>query len=307
MDSHNGSPLAKNLQGLSLVIIATLCWSTSGIFINLITDATQVSAVGLAFWRDLCTFLILLVGISLLHPPYLKVKRQDLPWLIAMGGISIGLFHVLWNTSVVLIGASLATVVQSNAPIFVTIMAWFLFDEPLTTKKIIAVCLAVLGTILIAGVQSTGNIQVSPSGLLIALGSAIFYGTLSLFGKKLSGDYHSWTILLYIFGFGSLILLPFQFNRSLPNPINLQVLLLFLGFLLISTIIGFGLYTRGLEKLQASVASITATTEILFASLLAYVILGERMGSWQILGSVFIISGVVLVTIQNNQKRKKGG
>jgi drug/metabolite transporter (DMT)-like permease len=306
MDSHTNSPLPKNLQGLSLVVIATLCWSTSGIFINLITDATQISAVGLAFWRDLCTFLILLVGISLFHPPYLKVKHQDLPLLIAMGGISIGLFHVLWNTSVVMIGASLAIVVKSNAPIFVTIMAWLLFAEPLTTRKIIAVSLAVTGTILIAGVQGAGNIQVSPSGLLIALGSAIFYGTLSLFGKKLIGDYHSWTILLYIFGFGSLTLLPFQFNRALPSPINIKVILLFLGFLFISTIIGFGLYTRGLEKLQASVASITATTEILFASILAYVILGERMDFWQILGAVLIISGVVLVSIQNNQKRKKG-
>lgn len=306
MDSRTDSPLPQNLHGLILVIVATLCWSTSGIFINLITDATQISAVGLAFWRDLSTFIILLVSISLICPSYRKVKRQDLPWLMAMGGISIGLFHVLWNTSVVMIGASLATVVQSNAPIFVTVMAWFLFGEPLTTRKLVAVCLAVIGTILIAGIQGSGNIQVSLTGLLIALGSAIFYGTLSLFGKKLSGAYHSWTIMLYIFGFGTLALLPFQFKTSIPSPINLKVALLFLGFLLISTIFGFGLYTRGLEKLPASIASITATTEILFASILAYFILGERLDVWQILGAIFIISGVVLVSIRNNKKRKKG-
>ncbi len=306
MDSRTDSPLPQNIHGLILVIVATLCWSTSGIFINLITDATQISAVGLAFWRDLSTFIILLVGISLIRPSYRKVKRQDLPWLMAMGGISIGLFHVLWNTSVVVIGASLATVVQSNAPIFVTVMAWFLFGEPLTARKLIAVCLAVVGTVLIAGIQGSGNIQVSLTGLLIALGSAISYGTLSLFGKKLSGDYHSWTIMLYIFGFGTLVLLPFQFKTSIPSPINLKVALLFLGFLLISTIFGFGLYTRGLEKLPASVASITATTEILFASILAYFILGERLDFWQILGSMFIISGVALVSIRNNKKRKMG-
>jgi len=297
---------SENVQGLLLVIFATLCWSTSGIFINLITDATQISAVGLAFWRDLSTFLILLASISLIRPDHLNVKRKDLPWLAAMGAISIGFFHILWNTSVVVIGASLATVMQSNAPIFVTVMAWFLFREPLTPRKITAVLLAVAGTILIAGVQGSGNIQVTTSGLLIALGSALTYGTLSLFGKKLSGSYPSWTILLYIFGFGTLTLLPFQFNRPLPTPISLDTVLLFLGFLLISTILGFGLYTTGLQKLQASVASITATTEILFAAILAYFLLNERLDLWQILGSILIISGVVLVSMRNNKQANKG-
>lgn len=304
MDTQAASPPSEYVQGLVLVVFATLCWSTSGIFINLITDATQISAVGLAFWRDLSTTLILLGGISLIRPQHLKVKRKDLPWLIAMGAISIGTFHILWNTSVVVIGASLATVMQSNAPIFVTVMAWFLFREPLTARKIIAVALAAIGTVLIGGAHGPGNIQVTTQGLLIALGSAITYGTLSLFGKKLSGNYPSWTILLYIFGFGTLTLLPWQFNRSLPSPISLETVLLFLGFLLISTILGFGLYTTGLQKLQASVASITATTEILFAYILAYLILGERLDFWQLLGSVLIISGVVLVSLQNDTKNK---
>ena len=297
------APIPENLQGLLLVIFATLCWSTSGIFINLITDATQISAVGLAFWRDLSTFLILLGAISFLRPQHLRVQRGDLPWLIAMGAVSIGTFHILWNTSVVVIGASLATVMQSNAPIFVTVMAWFLFKEPLTARKITAVILAAVGTVLIAGIQGSGNIQVTSFGLLIALGSAITYGTLSLFGKKLSGTYHAWTILLYIFGFGTLTLLPFQFNRPLPSPISLETVLLFLGFLLISTILGFGMYTAGLQKLPASVASITATTEILFAYILAYLLLGERLDFWQILGSALIVSGVVLVSMQNKGKK----
>lgn len=306
MSDTTPSVISENLQGLLLVIFATLCWSTSGIFINLITDTTGISAVGLAFWRDLSTFLILLGGLSILQPKYLRVEREDLPWLMAMGAISIGTFHILWNTSVVVIGASLATVMQSNAPIFVTVMAWFLFKEPLTTRKIMAVILAAIGTFFIAGIHGQGNIQVTTSGMLIALGSAITYGTLSLFGKKLSRNYSSWTILLYIFGFGTLTLLPFQFNRSLPSNITPDVILLFLGFLLISTISGFGLYTSGLQKLEASVASITATTEILFAAVLAYFFLNERLDIWQIIGSIFIISGVVLVTIHNNGKTNKG-
>ena len=285
-----------------IVVAATICWATSGIFINLIIRESGVSAVGLAFWRDLTTAILLLIGILVIKPQLLIVKKKDLPWLIGMGAISIGVFHIFWNKAVVILGASLATVVQCNAPIFVTIMAWFLFGEKITTRKIIAVILAAAGTILVSGISGVGEWKIEPVGLLIALGSAITYGSLSLVGKKLSGQYNAWTIMFYIFAFGTLTLFTVQLGSPDPWPVSQNFLPLFIGFVLLSTIVGFGLYTSALRFLPASVASITATTEIFFAAILAYIFLHERMDLWQILGSVLIIAGVILVSMakENN-------
>lgn len=296
-------PLSTRLVGILLVITATLCWATSGIFINLIIRQSGLSAVGLAFWRDLTTSILLLIGLLIIKPSLLIVKRKDLPWLIGMGSISIGIFHIFWNKAVVMLGASLATVVQCNAPIFVTIMAWFLFQEKLTARKIIAVFLAAAGTVLVAGLNSTGEWKILPIGLLTALASAITYGSLSLFGKKLSGDYNPWTIMTYIFTFGTATLYIFQLGRPDPWPAGSGIVPYFTGFVMISTILGFGLYTTALSKLPASVASITATTEILFASILAYFFLQERMDLWQIVGAVLIISGVVLVSLARDHHK----
>lgn len=297
MAQQSKKPLSTRLTGILLVIAATVCWSTSGIFINLIIREGELSAVGLAFWRDLTTSLLLLLGILIIKPKLLIVKKADLPWLIGMGSISIGIFHVFWNKAVVMIGASLATVVQCNAPIFVTILAWFLFREKITARKIIAVILAVAGTILVSGITSVGEWKIVPLGLWIALGSAITYGSLSLFGKKLSGDYSAWTIMFYIFSFGTLTLFAVQLGQPDPWPSSPNFLPLFIGFVLFSTIVGFTLYTTSLKYLPASVASITATSEIFFASILAFIFLHERLDLWQILGSVLIISGVVLVSL----------
>lgn len=297
--------LSNRLVGILMVITATFCWATSGIFINLIVEKSGITAVGLAFWRDLTTSLLLLLGLLVIKPSLLRVKKRDLPWLIGMGSISIGIFHIFWNKAVVMIGASLATVVQCNAPIFVTIMAWFLFKEALTARKIIAVFLAAGGTILVAGLNGAGDWKIMPAGLLIALGSAITYGSLSLFGKKLSGDYNPWTIMFYIFTFGTITLFIFQLGTPDPWPRNTGIIPYFIGFVLISTILGFGLYTTSLSRLPASVASITATTEIFFATILAYIFLQERMDLWQIAGSVLIISGVVLVSMAKENKTEE--
>ena len=301
----NPEPLSERLVGILMVIAATLCWSTSGIFINLITRSSGISAEGLAFWRDLTTSLLLLLGILLINPGLLRVKRQDILWLVGMGAISIGAFHIMWNKSVVILGASLATVVQCNAPVFVTVMAWFLFQEVITTRKIIAVVLAAAGTVLVSGVNFTGEWKIAPLGLIIALGSAITYGTLSLFGKKLSGDYNSWTIMFYIFSIGTVTLFLYQLGQPAPWPQGSEVVPWFIGFVLISTIIGFGLYTMALRKLPASVASITATTEILFASFMGYIFLQERMDAVQVVGALLIISGVILVTLAKEKKTTK--
>ena len=295
--------LSSRLQGITLVILASICWATSSILINLIVQESGISAVSLAFWRDLTTFSTLFVGILIIRPELLSIKRCDLPWLLAMGAISIGLFHVLWNTSVVMFGASIATVIQSNAPIFVTIIAWFAYREAITRKKIFAVALSVIGTVLCSGITKSSGVEITLIGIAAALMSAIAYGTFPLFGRKLAGDYSPWTILVYIFGFGTLTLMPFQFGQPLPWPFSQKVIIYFISFILISTIGGFGIFTAALKHLQASIASVIATAEIVFASFMAYFILNERLDIWQILGAVFVMAGVVLVSLPNGKKR----
>jgi drug/metabolite transporter, DME family len=149
-------------------------------------------------------------------------------------------------------------------------------------------------------------------GLLIALGSALTYGGITLFAKKLTGrpgahgfaraGYNPWTILVYAFGFAALALLPFQFGRPVPHPADGQAYLSFAALVLIPTIGGYTLYTLGLRRLQASVASITAMSEVPFAAFNGYVFLGERLDVWQALGAVIVMGGVALLSWQPGRR-----
>lgn len=290
------TPIRSPRSGIALVILASALWSTSGIFITLVVEGSGVSPVSLAFWRDLATFLCLLIGITTLKPELLRIRRRDLPWLLAMGAISIGSFHVAWNITVLLNGPGVATVIQSNAPIIVTVLAWILWREPLTGRKLTAVALSVIGTALIVRLDRLGGAEISLAGMAIGLYAALAYGLLSVFGKKLRGDYNPWTILLYTFGIGALVLSPFQIQTGTPWPIPPVVLVYFGAFISITTVTGFGLYTMALRDLQASVAAILATAEVPFAAILAFIFLGERLDAWQLLGGALVIAGVALVS-----------
>ena len=129
-----------------------------------------------------------------------------------MGALAVATFQVAWILAVLINGPSIATIIQCNAPIIVTLIARIIWGESLTWQKWTAIGLASLGTILIAWPTDTGAMQITMTGFLISMGSAFSYAGITLFTKKLARDYSSWTILAFAFGFAALALLPFQFG-----------------------------------------------------------------------------------------------
>jgi drug/metabolite transporter (DMT)-like permease len=276
------------------VVLAAACWGTSGIFVKLVANSIEISALALAFWRDLTTFAVLFAGIAILRPAWLRVRRSDLRWLVGMGA-SLGIFHVFWNLGVFLNGAAVATVQQAAMPAIVTVAAWFLWREALTWRKIVAIVLTFVGTVLVSGLDVLGQAELSLAGLLVGFGIPLMYASWTLFAKKTRESYNPFTTLLYAFAFGALVLLPFQFFTPRPWPVTAQAVVWFAGLILLSTILAFSLYTFALGRIPASVASILAMSEIAFVAVYAYVLLGERLSPSQIVGTLLVIGGVLLL------------
>jgi drug/metabolite transporter (DMT)-like permease len=159
---------------------------------------------------------------------------------------------------------------------------------------------------MVSGLDVLGQADLSLSGLVIGLGIPITYAAWSLFGKKVRGTYNPLTTLTYAFGFGALVLLPFQFFTPQPWPLPPAAAFLWFGALIaVATIIPFLAYTFALGRLQASVASILAMSEIAFVAVYAYVLLGERLTVSQILGSILVVVGVLLLFWQGWRARAR--
>ena len=290
-----GAILSADAVGYGAVLLATACWGTSGVFAKLILAEGAVSALALAFWRNLTTFIILLVVLGLLRPAWLRVRRSDIKWLVALGG-SLGALHVFWFLSVSLNGAAVAVVQQAAMPAIVTVIAWMIWREPLTWAKILAILLTFIGTVLVSDLNVLSEAEITLSGAVVGLGIPVTYAAWNLFGKKVRGQYGSFTVLTYAFGFGALVLLPWQFFTPQPWPVPAVTWLWFAGLIGLATTLAFSVYTFGLGKLPASVATILAMTEIPFVAVYAYFLLGERLTADQVLGSLLVIGGVLLLS-----------
>lgn len=302
LQSEAEAPARSDLAGSVAVLLAAACWGMSGVFVKWVGAEVEISALALAFWRDLATFLVLLAGVGLFRPDWLRIRRGDLRWLAALGG-SLGIFHVFWNLGVFLNGAAVATVQQAAMPAIVAAIAWVIWREPLTWAKIAAIILTFLGTVLVSGVGVVGQADLSFAGLLVGLAIPITYAAWNLFGKKARDTYNPVTTLTYAFGFGALVLLPLQPYTPQPWPLPPATFLWFAGLIAVATIIPFSVYTFALGRLPASVASILAMSEIAFVAAYAYFLLGERLTVSQILGAGLVVGGVLLLFSQRWRDR----
>ena len=286
------------------VLLTAACWATSGLFVRFIVADTGISAPALAFWRDLVTFLALLAGLGLLRPDWLRVQRRDLGWLAGLG-CSLGTFHVFWNLNVTINGVSVATVQQAAMPAIVIVVAWLIWREALTWRKIVAIALTLAGTVLVSGLDVLGQVKLSPLGLLVGFATPTLYACWNLLSKKVREKHNPFTILTYGFGFGALVLLPFQFFVPHPWPVPLSTWLWFAGLIGPATLAPFAVYTFALGHLPASVASILSMAEIPIAAVYAYVLLDERLSAGQILGAALVVGGVLLLSGRRWQSRAR--
>ena len=284
-----------DVGGALAVLFATACWGTSALFVKMILANQDISALALAFWRDLATFFALLVGLRVFRPRWLSIRREDIGWLVGLGA-SIGIFQIFWNLAIFLNGAAVATVQQAAMPAIVTVAAWIIWREPLTGRKILAILLTFVGTVLVSGVRVLGDADLTLSGFLVGVGTPITYASWNLFIKKVRGNYNSFTTLTYGFGLGALVLLPVQFFTPQPQGVAPATWLHFAGLIGIATIGGFSIYAFALGRLQASVATVLAMAEIPIVAAYAYLLLGERMTPDQVIGAALVVAGVTMLS-----------
>ncbi|BAJ63729.1 DMT family transporter [Anaerolinea thermophila] len=304
-------------KGYVIALVGTLLWSATAVFIRYLNLEYKIPVLILAFWRDLFTAGIVFLAMALLKPSLIQKGFSHVRFFLGYGAL-LAVFNFLWTFSVFLNGAAISTVLAYSSAAFTAIFGWLLWREELHLPKIMAVVFSIIGCILVSGAHQVQQWTSNPIGILTGLLSGIAFAGYTLLGRLASQKrIPTPTVLGYTFLTAALLLL--MANAFFPLKWIDSRNLLWLGnrwdgwmvlFLLalIPTIGGYGLYTFSLNFLPASIANLIATLEPSFTALQSYLLLGERFTSDQILGSVLILLGVILLRLneirQSNQERR---
>lgn len=278
-----------------LVILAGICWGIIGLFSRQLSargmSAVQVTAVR-CFVTAFCMLLFLLVH----DRAKLRIALRDLPLFLGTGLLSIVFFNVCYFKTIEISSLSVASVLLYTAPAMVTLISLFVFKERMTLAKGLALCLSFFGCILLTGLLSSST-ALSLPGILLGLGSGLGYALYSIFGRLALRKYHPFTLIAYTFFVASAGLLPFCGALKIVEiAVQDNTALLFMLLLgLVSTLIPFLLYTKGLQHMEAGKAAIMAFIEPLVATLCGILFFQEQLTPMNLCGILLIFISVILL------------
>ena len=286
-------------RGYLLILLAAALWGTLGVFYKYLNSYSNLSPIEIVFWRAFYAALLTLLILLIWRRNDLLIRRTSISIFLAIGIIGIAGFYIVYIYAITTIGLGLASVLLYSASIWVALFGFIFQGDKMTKHKMLALVLALVGIVLIAGIFNFNQFRIGYFGILAGLGSGIGYAAYIILNKKAGQlGYSTWTVNAYGLGIGALALLIFQSNTSLTQTIYSPATSLVLLLLGIIPTLGGGLaFYAGLQKIPAVNASIVATFEPVVATVLGWVLFSEILRLNQILGGILILIAVTLIQL----------
>jgi drug/metabolite transporter, DME family len=271
--------------GVLFVFAAGVLWSTVGLGIRLIEEAT-VWQILLYRSISLSLFLYVVIRVRSGESPFVQVRRVGFPSVIA--GLSLvaaysGGIYSIQNTSV-----ANAMLLFATAPFMAAVLGWIVLREPVRAATWVSIAIAI-GGIGIMVADKSGSVVLN--GSLAALGSAFGFAVFTValrWGR--TGEMLPAVFLSGLFA----IAITFGICQFLGLSIVLSVHdgAVAMGMGVFQVGAGLILYTLGSRSLPAAELALLSLAEVLLGPLWVWLFLGETASLNTLMGGAVLLAAI---------------
>lgn len=287
----------KNLQGYGAALFATMVWA--GNFIASRALAFSIPPCQFNFWRWFVAFLAIL-PFALPHlKTDLPIVKSHLRYLAIMAIIGV----TLMNTFIYKAGQSTESLnmalLMLATPVVIMILARIYYKEPISGLRVLGMAVATLGILILlckGEWRRFANLDFT-SGDLWSLCCMFCFALYSLLMRKRPQDISSSGFNLVVFGLGLIFALPLTLGEALLYPLPQTSWPVAAGILysgLGCSALAFWLWTVGIDRIGPVRAAVIYYSLPVFAALMAWLVLDERVNVAQIIGGLLILSGILI-------------
>ncbi len=291
---HSRRPAGRWAAGYLLVVLSAFLFAAGGNVVKALFGlgySPLVLAQLRIWWAFAWLFVLLLVA----RPALLRVSRRELPALAVFGGIGLAGVQLSYYLTIARINIAVALLVQYLGLVAVTAFERYHRRQQVPAQVWGALAMVLAGSFFAVGAYQPSLFRVNLPGVMLGLVAAGFFAFYVLRASTLARRLDTWTMLLYGFGAGSLLWAVFDAitGTALPADWRIWVVMGLVG--LIGTLLAHGLFVMALRTIRPSSAGIVATAEPIFAGLIAFLILGDRLQPLQVFGAAVIVGGIIIV------------
>lgn len=289
---NNGFKVTLESKFILLTILSICFLATGGIFVKL----SSLPPIATAFYR-------ILFSIPILYPfvktDLIKTSKKDRN-LISLAGIFLALDLIFWNISFHLTTVANANLLANLVPFTVIPVSYFLYKKRLSKVFVIGLFITLIGLVVLMSGKLNPNIN-NFKGDMLAFITSIFYGLFLLVVSNIRKRINAMTII-FISGFGGglTLFIAMYMIEGLHYPKNINEILPLVGLALVSQILGQGLLSYCIGKIDITLSSVLVLSQPIIAALYSYFIFRENLTFQEIFGILIVLIGIYLAKIGNN-------
>ena len=288
-----------------LLTLAAIMFASNGIASKLLLN-DYISAWRLAQVRSISTFILLLALVAWRAPKTLRMTKQELPRLAALGAFGIAAVNGAYFLAISRMHVSIALLIEFTAPLWIVLYLRYVRKKQVPNEMWAALFLALLGLAFVAQVWK--GLTLDGVGVLAALGAAFALAFFFLAGEGITARRDNQSTTMWGFGFAALTwsllmpiwTFPFEiFTVSVPlggafEGYSASGWVLILYVVVIGTILPYLCVMNGLRSLSAAATSAFGMLEPIFAGAVAWFWFSESWTVLQLFGGVIVIAGIYL-------------
>ena len=286
---------------------AAVLWGTIGTAQEL--GAPTAAPATVAAVRSLgggLLLVVVLLGVG--HRPRLRAALRGAPLALLGAAAAITVFQLGYLTAVRSVGVALGTLVAiGSAPVVAGLLAALGGRAP-GRRWAMATGATVVGAglLLLGGGASGAGQDPGPLGVLAGLVAGAAYGTYTtVSGRVLAAGADGPSAVALTFAGAGILLLPALLLGDLHWVARPAGAAAALWLVVATTALGYVLFARGLAGLDAPTVTTLTLAEPLAATVLAVVLVGERLDATSWVGAAALILGLVLVAAPRRGPRRR--
>jgi DME family drug/metabolite transporter len=285
-------------DGFWLVTGSAILWGTIGVATQAIYNATSSLFLNLARLLVATPVLLLACWRSVGRAAF-RVRRRDFLIMCASGTL-LSISHAGYFASIQYAGVTISTLLtMCISPLVVTCVSVLLKLETLTRRIVVALVGALVGAVLLVGLQSPDG---APDHLLLgafySVIAAVCYACAVVGNRFVAADYHPVQVTTINFSVGTLVLLAINLAAGFVPVQTGQGWLLVVYLGLVPTAFAYWMFQKGLRSVSATAASIISMLDPVVAALLAWLLFGETLAPSGVVGAGLLVLSIVLLSLE---------
>lgn len=293
-----------NLVGILSLVFAMFIWGSS--FIALKSAMVDLGEFTVIFFRMLIASLCFIYFIK----GFMKYTftKSDIKYIILLAFFEPCLYFIFEAKALLYTSASQAGMITSIMPLITAMAAGYFLKEIISRKLIFGSLIAMIGVVWLS-VQATTTVSAPDPmlGNLLEFCAMICGAGYTIVTRYLIGKFSAIFITAIQSFIGAIFFFPFflfeYFTVDMTFSREAIYWLFYLG--IVVNLGGYGLYNFALTKIEASKAAMFINLIPIFTLVLAFLILGEKLSSKELIASAVILLGVLISQISVKKLRRR--